>query len=517
MESASLAETAPAVNAEAGGKGLKGDAIGFISNLVIAVASTAPAYSLAVTLGLIVAVTGVGLQSPAILIVSFIPMLLIASAYRYLNRADPDCGTTFAWATRAMGPQAGWLGGWGIIIADIVVMASLAQIAGTYTFKLFRWESAANSVAAVTAVGVAWLVLMTAITYVGIEMSARTQKLLLTFEFVTLGAFAIAALIAVYTSHPGGSMHIGASWFSPFAIHSWNGLVNGVLLGLFIYWGWDSGVAVNEESRHSSRGPGTAAVLSTILLLLIYVVVAASAQAYAGTDALSKNSSDVLSFLGGKIFSRPFDLLLIIAVLTSAAASTQTTILPTARTSLSMARWGALPKIFGSVHHRFKTPDVATLAMGALSVIWFVVIVNVSKHVLADSVTALGFMIAFYYGLTGFACAIYYRRQLLKSWRNFLFIGLAPVAGGLMLLGIFVKAAIFYGHAANNSSPDAFGIGLIDVIGIGALLVGVVAMLIAWRKLPAFFRRRPEVADPAVLVEPTPPARPPVSERAVGA
>jgi amino acid transporter len=88
---------------------------------------------------------------------------------------------------------------------------------------------------------------------VGIELSARTQKLLLTFEIVTLAAFAIAALINVYTSHPAGSMHIGASWFSPFAIHSWNGLINGVLLGLFIYWGWDSGVAVNEESRRSSR------------------------------------------------------------------------------------------------------------------------------------------------------------------------------------------------------------------------------------------------------------------------
>jgi amino acid transporter len=257
-------------------------------------------------------------------------------------------------------------------------------------------------------------------------------------------------------------------------------------------------------------------VLSTILLLLIYVVVAASAQAYAGTAALSKNSSDVLSFLGGKVFSRPFDLLLILAVLTSAAASTQTTILPTARTTLSMARWGALPKIFGRIHPRFQTPDVSTLTMGALSVIWFVVIINASKHVLADSATALGFMIAFYYGLTGFACAIYYRRELFKSWRNFVFLGLAPVAGGLMLLGIFVKAAIYYGHAANNSSPDAFGVGLIDVIGIGALLVGVVLMLLAWRGLPAFFRRRPEVVDPAVLVEQTPPAQSPPSGRAVG-
>src|ERR1700720_1134611 len=85
-------------------KGLKKNAIGYLSNIVIGVASTAPAYSLAATLGFIVAVKGVGVHAPAVLLVSFVPMLLIAVAYKYLNRADPDAGTTFAWATRALGP-----------------------------------------------------------------------------------------------------------------------------------------------------------------------------------------------------------------------------------------------------------------------------------------------------------------------------------------------------------------------------------------------------------------------------
>ena len=80
--------------------------------LRIATASTAPAYSLAATLGFIVAVRGVGLAAPAVLLVSFLPMLCIAFAYNYMNRADPDAGTSFAWVTRAMGPRLGWLSGW---------------------------------------------------------------------------------------------------------------------------------------------------------------------------------------------------------------------------------------------------------------------------------------------------------------------------------------------------------------------------------------------------------------------
>ena len=113
--------------------------------MVIGVASTAPAYSLAATLGLVAA--AVGFQTPAIMILAFVPMLLVSVAYFYLNRADPDCGTCFWWVTRAMGPQPGWITGWAIIVADIVAMAALAEIAGHYTLLLFGAEGLAGSTA----------------------------------------------------------------------------------------------------------------------------------------------------------------------------------------------------------------------------------------------------------------------------------------------------------------------------------------------------------------------------------
>jgi amino acid transporter len=180
---------------EPGAKGLKSGAISYISNVVIGTASVAPAYSLAATLGFIVAVPGVGLSAPAVLLVSFVPMLCIAFAYSYMNRADPDCGTSFAWVTRAMGPQLGWVTGWAIVAADIIVMASLAQIAGIYTFLLVGWQSAAATAWAVTLVGCLWIVLMTWICLVGIELNATTQKWLLSAEVSVLGLFAAVALI----------------------------------------------------------------------------------------------------------------------------------------------------------------------------------------------------------------------------------------------------------------------------------------------------------------------------------
>ena len=487
------------VGAAPGEKGLKANAIGFASNVVIGVASVAPGYSLAATLGFVVAVAGVGLQAPAVMLVSFIPMLCVAFGYRYLNQADPDCGTTFTWVSRALGPRAGWMGGWAIIVADIIVMATLAQIAAIYTYLLFDWDSAANSTFAVIVASVIWIAIMTAICYIGIELSARTQRYLLSAEILTLALFAVWALVKVYTADPAGSLHVSADWFNPFAIDSFSALVDGVLIGVFIYWGWDSCVAVNEESQDSRFGPGRAAVVSVVLLLAIYLVVSAAAQAYGGPQLLIDNSDDVLSVLGDKVFPSPLDKLLIIAVLTSAAASTQTTILPTARTTLSMARQRAFPKAFGEVHPVHKTPGFSTLWMGAVSIIWTVLILAISTNTLGDSIVAIGFSIAFYYGLTGFACAWYFRHALFKSARNFIYGGLIPFLGGAMLTGLFIKAFIDYKEPdAGYSSPVA-GIGAPVVIGIGALLLGVVLMIAAHFVYRDFFRRKTDTGDAKYL------------------
>jgi amino acid transporter len=477
-------------------KGLKKDALGFVSSVVIGVASTAPGYSLAASLGFVVAITGVGLQAPAVLLLAFIPMLLIASAYYYMNRADPDCGTTFSWVTRAMGPSWGWLGGWAIIVADVIVMANLAQIAGLYSFLLFGWDGAAESVAAVTAVGVVWIAVMTTICVIGIELSARTQVGLLGAEILTLALFAIVALVKVAAGDAGpGAIDPSLSWLNPFEIDTIDALVSGVLIAVFIYWGWDSTVTVNEESRDSHEGPGKAALLATLILLAIYVVVAYAAQAYGGTQVLIDNADDVLSVLGEDVFGSPLDKILIIAVLTSAAASTQTTILPTARTSLSMARRKAMPEALGRVHSRFLTPHVSTILMGVLSIVWYVGLTIVSENILFDSIAALGLMIAFYYGLTGFACAIYYRRQLTRSFKNFMLIGVGPFLGGAILAAVFVKSCIDLSKPENSESGDSwFGLGPPLVIGLGFLVLGVILMIL-WRlDNPEFFKRKPEVA-----------------------
>ncbi|HXB14197.1 MAG TPA: APC family permease [Solirubrobacteraceae bacterium] len=485
-------------------KGLKTNAIGYVSNIVIGVASTAPAYSLAATLGFIVADKGVTTHAPGVLLASFVPMLLISLAYRYLNKADPDAGTTFAWTTRAFGPTFGWLNGWAIFLADLLVMASLGYIAATYTYLLFEWHYGETHVWVALVGCILWIWLMTWICHRGIELSARIQQLLLTFEFVMLMIFAIVALIDVYSGTAAAhSIKPSADWFNPFAMN-FGDLVVAMLLGIFIYWGWDSGVAVNEESEDSNEGPGRAAVVSTVLLVLIYLLVSAGAQSYHGTAFISseENASDVLHALGKGVLGSVGVRFLIVAVLTSAAASTQTTILPTARTTLSMAKWGAIPSVIGRIHPRFLTPTVSTWGFGILSVLVAVPLILISETVLELAVVALGIPVCFYYGSTGFASLWYYRREIFDSPRKLIFVGLLPLLGGLIMYGIGIYAIKYYGHKANSEGKIYLGLTLPLWFGGVGMIIGLVLAFVSRLYFGPFFSRKTETAPAGLLDAP---------------
>jgi len=488
-------------------KGLKPGALGLLSSVVVGIASTAPAYSLAASLGLVVS-AGAGLKAPAIMLLAFVPMYFIAVAYKDLNEAEPDCGTTFTWATRAFGPIVGWMGGWGIIAADVIVMANLAQIAGAYSFQLADQLGLSNSLSSDTfwslMAGLAWIAIMTYVCYRGIEVSARVQYALLSIEVLTLVIFAVVALVKVYSGNgTDGSVHPQLSWLWPGGLPI-SVIAPAVLAAVFIYWGWDTAVSVNEETDDPGRTPGRAAVISTVLLLITYVLVSTAAVAFAGVgpDGIglgnADNAADVFNAIGPTLYGDSalgkvgLDLLAI-SILTSAAASTQTTILPTARTALSMAVYRAIPTRFARIHPKYLTPTWATIGMGIVSAGFFLLMTWISENILLALIGAIGLQIAFYYGLTGLACVWFYRKTLTDSVRHFFMRGVIPLAGGLFLFVMFIYATRVYSQEDNLVDADGnnvtiFGIGAVAVVGIGSLLFGLVLLAVQWAVSPSYFR-----------------------------
>jgi amino acid transporter len=488
------------------GKGLQSGALGLWGNVTIGLASTAPAYSLAATLGYVVLT--VGERAPAMFLLAFLPMLLVAVAYRELNRAAPDCGTTFTWGTKALGPSVGWMGGWGVAVSAIIVLANVAEIAGTYTLLFFGADELAENPFVRVALGVVFIVVMTYVSYRGIILSERIQAVLVTFQFAVLVLLSVLALVKVFGGTAGDQAVLPSlTWLSPFGLDA-GSVAEAVILCIFIYWGWDACLAVTEETKDADRTPGRAALLSTVILLATYLLVAYAVGAFAGFGeegiglANEENADDVLTIVGEPVLGAILTSVLLLTVAVSAASSTQTTILPTARGALAMAVYRAIPAKFGEVHPRYKTPGFATVVMGATSVGFYLILSLISTNALADSIASLGLAVAFYYGITAFSCVVYFRRTLFRSARNFFLRGLLPLLGGIGMVLAFVIAANSY--LDPESGYTTFGsVGGIFVIGIGMLALGVPLMIACAVRFRAFFRGESLNADTPILVPDT--------------
>jgi amino acid transporter len=500
-------------------KGLASNAIGLRESVVIGLASTAPAYSLAATLGYLI--LEVGEFSAASILVAFIPMLFTAFAYRELNRAVPDSGTTFTWGTKAFGPWVGWMGGWAVALSGTIFLANAAEVAAYYFYTVLGelgvpgMEDLAGNKWATLVLGVASIALMTWVSYRGIQISAKVQDVLILFQYGALILFAGALLVPVVNgTAPAGGFSFSLGQLNPFAIDSNQALFAAVVIGVFLFWGWESTLSINEETKDPDKTPGRAAIISTLTILATYLTVTLAVVSFggAGGGLLDFSEAAVAEGSADDVFTPPaaaiglwLAIVIQLAIVISALSSTQTTILPTTRGFLAMGVYRALPRRFAEVHPRYLSPSFATVVMGTAAIIYYIGMTIVSQNMLYDSIASIGLAITFYYAVTGYSSVWYFRKDLTDSAKDFLLKGLLPLLGALMLTWIFVQSAIGLSDPEENYSvlpgPLA-GIGAAFLLGIGGLLIGAVLMVyLATRQdNKAFFAGETLTRDTPVLV-----------------
>jgi len=481
-----------------GQKGLSKGAVGLLGAVVIGVSCIAPAYTLTAALGPTVA--EVGTQLPAIFLAGFLPMLLVALGYRELNKAMPDSGTSFTWATRAFGPWIGWMGGWGLIAATIIVLSNLAAVAVDFFYILIAQLTGNEAIADLTTdlwinipttlvfiAGACW------ISYRGLHATKTFQYVLVAFQLLVLGWFAVAAFAHVANGTAFDATPVSLDWFNPLAVPSLSAFAAGVSLSIFIFWGWDVTLTMNEETKDPDRVPGRAATLTVLVIMAVYMVVSLAVISFAGIGDTGlgagnpDNQESIFAVLAAPVMG-PFAILMSLAILSSSAASLQSTFVSPARTILAMGYYRALPERFARVSPRFKSPSTATITAAVAAAAFYVVTRLISENALWDTITALGMMICFYYGVTALACVWYFRRELLRGWRNVVFKLLAPVVGGVILLVMFVKTAYDSMDPDYGSGSSIGGVGTVFILGMAVLLLGVVLMVVTRIKSPGFFR-----------------------------
>lgn len=268
---------------------LRPDAIGVTQDTVIGMASSAPAATVGLSLAALAAATAYG--SGPILILTAIPMLVIANAYRRCNMWNANCGASFEWVGRAINPYLGFLTGWLIIVAYIIGTVAEILLLGPSYLAVFG-STSPDTVAAI-AIGSAASLVMLAIAVVGIRFTARTQVGMALIEYLVLIGLAIAGLVVVLRHHPG-SLPMTKGWLSPAGVGGKGSAAAGFLIAVFVYGGWDGALYVNEETRRRHTNPGRAAILAVSLLAVIYTLVQVCLQGVVPPSRLQANSATAL-------------------------------------------------------------------------------------------------------------------------------------------------------------------------------------------------------------------------------
>lgn len=460
---------------------LRADGVSAAGSVVMAVAGSAPAYSIAATTAALVGVAGLG--APAALLWCGIPMLGIAWAFLYLGRADVNAGAAYSWVARALHPALGFMSGWALVVSATLFMVAGALPAGAMTVSLFD-PSQADNVPLITGVGAIWFVVMAACVYFGVHVTARAQWIMTVVEVSILAVFAVLGLVRAATaSHRGPSF----SWdWIGFANLTGPGVfVGAALVAAFYFWGWDVSSNLNEETRNGGRSAGTAGLIGVGIVFVLFEAFTIMTLMLLPAKEIAENSANVLSVLGDVIWPGIGGKILIVAVALSTIATLETTLVQVTRTLFAMGRDRTLPSAFGRVHPRWRTPTFATLTILGVSLVMFIGsnFLGSVGDILTNAISSIGLQIAFYYTLAGVAVVVAYRRVLLHSVKNFLLIGLWPAAG-----------AAFMGWAFVVSLPGNDLI--VNVLGVGLIVLGIVPLVLFHRTARRYYSRRPLEVPP---------------------
>jgi hypothetical protein len=470
---------------------LRGGVLGLFDSVIMGIAGSAPAYSIAATTTALFGTVAFG--GPAALLYCGIPMFGIVFAFSYLSRHDQSAGASYSWVRRALHPVLGYLSGWAVFVSALIFTVVATFPAGSSVLSLFS-DSLASSQGWITIFVCIFFLLMVGAVAAGVTVTVKVQIIMSCVEIFFLALF--AALAIFNTPHVA---HFQWSWFSPSIFHEAGGsgfsmatFTGGALLAAFYYWGWDVTANLNEETKDAKRTSGLGGILGALVVFTLFEVFTVASNLVLTPAQLTdeNNAADILQVLGQAVWHGWGGKLIVVSVLLSTVATLETTLIQVTRTLFVMGRDHTLPHALGTVHKDRKSPFVATMVVALLSLGLFVgsqYIGNIST-IMSAGYSAIGLQICFYYSLAGLSVVILYRRQIFKSFSNFIFIGLWPLLGAVFMGYVFVKVI----PGLDNTTLW---------VGLGAMALGLIPMFYFWFVVKAPYFKMAAKADRRVVIE----------------
>lgn len=454
--------------------------------LVMAVTSVAPAYSIGLAMAALVA--AVSVLSPIAVIIGFLPNFGMAVAYYMLNRDNPNCGTSYAWVGSVFGRSTGFVIAWIAVVQAVIALAFATPFAGQITVEFLNRIHLdlgldTTDLTTTTIIGAAWMLFVTLIVVRGIRVAAKLQYFLLGTEFL------VVLLLSVVGIAKGGGEEFSASWFDPTAFKSLSSFAAGMVIAVFLYAGWNTPASLNEESEDQHDAPGRAPLIGLVILLFTFLLASISLQMTIGSKAVEMSGTEALYVWSDKVFGSGFSTIAVFALFTSTLAVLQTTLLPTARFMFSMSRDGVIAKWWSQVHPRFKTPWTASLALTGIVIVIAVVDLMLDKlnEIVLAGVTVSGIVLSLFYAVTGFACARRFGAEARRSFRLALWAVIVPLASSLMLLGLAGYLLQSYWTSTDSfefsGSNGRFQVLFAAVIVLSGIVVAAYLRATRWRTL----------------------------------
>ena len=446
------------------GTKLQAGALGLAESVVMGIAGTAPAFSLAATTATLIA--AVGVLSAGSLLYCGLVMFGVTFAFMHLNRVITNAGASYAWVGEVFGPMLGFLAGWSLLVASTVFMVSGTVPAATATLILLNSERASDP-AMVSFVAAAWLIAVSMVIVKGIKPTSYTQVVMTVVELGAL-VLVIAASAIQYASHPAHPF--SWRWFSLSAFTPGT-FATGALTALFFFWGWDVTLNLNEETRDAAQAPGRGAVVAMVVVLLLFITFVIACQLVLTDVEIEQSSTNVVFALADHLFPRPWSYMAVLSVMLSTVGTLETSILQFTRTMYAKGRDGALHPRYAVLHKSWRTPWVATAVITLVGL----VLLFASSYfpslglLIKDSVNAIGFQVACYYSLAGFACAWHFRSTAFKSLESAVFLFMWPVVSSVFLVFIACYSVPTFDLVTN-------------LVGLGGIAVGVVPYAINRRR-----------------------------------
>lgn len=299
------------------------------------------------------------------LVIGGLIMLLVGLIYGELTSSMPKAGGEHHYLMRGMGARWSFIGSWGItggyvtIVAfEAVALPRTIEYIAPQIKQLFMWNIFGSDVFLLWAiVGVVAAVIITWINYVGIKAAGIVQTFVVLFLI-------IVGLLLAFGSVTAGTLTNMQPMFTDMS-----GLLTVLVVVPFLFVGFDVIPQTAEEINMPPRKIGRLIAISVMIATAWYVLVALSASSAMSRDEMAGSSLVTADAMGTLFNSDLMANILIAGGIAGILTSWIALLIGASRLMYAMGYTGMLPRWFGKLHPKYRTPSNAILFIGGLSVL----------------------------------------------------------------------------------------------------------------------------------------------------